>query len=789
MWVVTLRRFQALASDQWPYLAHVPVVLLLFSGVLFQDLMPFFRDLLGQYYPDYVFLSRSVGQGVLWPLWNPLVHAGSSFLVPYPVDYLSVLLWGPLDALRLDAPGHVLLAMCGASLLGRLRGLESPGVWVTGLIYGLSGYLLSSASLMQLLHAAAWAPWVIAAALRVLRVPDARGCALLGLVLALQVSTVAVDMVLQTALACLFLLPKWPSLRHVRAYVAASLLAALLAAPVLVGTSWRLQGTRRAAGFDAEEALSFSASPLVLLESFVPHLFGDVRTFSDRGYWGKPFFEGQLPYFMSLYLGPGVLLLASLAGFRRGAAALWTLALVGLLMSLGANGPFASAQLVFLQYFRFPIKFFFLANLALCLLAGHGIDRCTREQRRLSGLRFAPALIFLASAGVVSRWPDLPSQLLASLVPELSSPAAKSVVRTSWPGDLFRTGALCLAAAFALQLEARKRSLAAVVVAMDMMAANVVLNPAARRDFYDLLPPLRALVDRAVAEGHFRWFALSLNASRDVRFWDRLAISDVVAYRAARQSMLGTSNVLDGLESAQETEGSYSPRDSFLPYQVRTVERFREYFPEVRLANVRWVLSLKDLPPDLVRLVSQVAIQGLVEPLRFYEVLDPVERAFWTPRCAVVPETEIWFHTRRPGFEVERSVLLDAPPAGVSCDREAPSGPASVAFEQPDPHTVRLRVRSPPGFVVVVQRFHADWKAEGSQGPVPLLRAYARFWALPTPGGEQTFVVRFRPRWPAPALALSVLGLAVVGLALVRRWPASLAAVAGLASRAGAIDG
>lgn len=761
------RRLHELAKDKWPYLAHVPVVLLLFSGVFFQDGVPFFRDLLGHYYPDYVFLARSAKQGVLWPLWNPLVHAGSPFLVPYPVDFLSVLLLGPLNALRIDAPGHVLFAMFGASLMGRVRGLDSSGAWVTGLIYGLSGYLLSSSSLMQLLHAAAWAPWVIAAALRVLRAPDARGCALLGLALALQLSTVAVDIVLQTAFACLFVLPKRPSLRHVRVYAAAALLAALVAAPVLLGTSWRLQGTRRALGFDASEALSFSASPLVLLESFVPHLFGDVRTFSERGYWGKPFSGNQYPYFMSLYLGPGVLLLAFLAGFRR-CAALWMLSLVGLSMSLGANGPFASAQLVLLHYVRYPVKFFFLTNLALSLLAGQGVDRCTREPFRISRLRFAPALIFLISAGVVFRWPALPSQLLVGWVPELSSPAARTVVQTMWPADLFRTGALCLAAAFALRLEARKGSLAALVVAMDLLTANLVLNPSARRDFYDLLPPLRSLVDRAAALGHFRWFALSLNAG-DVRFWDRVGISDVVAYRAARQSMLGNSNVLDGLESALETEGSYSPRDSFLPHEVRTVERFREYSSDLRLANVRWVLSLRALPRDLVRLVSEVVVPGLVEPLRFYELIDPAPRAFWTPRCAVVPEPQIWFHTQRPDFEVERSVLLEAPPAGLSCDREASSGPASVAFEQPDPHTVRLRVRSPPGFVVVVQGFHPDWQADGSEGSVPLLRAYARYWALPTPGGEQTFTVRFRPRWPAPALALSALGLGAIGLALVGR--------------------
>jgi len=757
-----------LPPHAWALLAHVPVVLLLFWDVLLQGHVPFFRDLLAFYYPEFVFLSRSAEQGVVWPLWNPLVHAGAPFLISYPIDFVSVHALGPLNALRVDAPAHVLLAMCGASLLARSRGSSPTGAWATGLFYGLSGYLLSCTNLIQLLHAAAWAPWVIAAALRVERVPNARSCGLLAAATALQVSTAAVDIVLLTAVVSLVLLPERPSLRHLRVYAAAALLAALLAAPALIGTPWRMQVTRRALGFDVEEAFGFSASPLVLLEALVPHLFGDVRSFSERGYWGKPFFGNQYPYFMSLYLGPGLLLLATLAGRGRRAAALWLVALLGLLMSLGANGPLAQVELPLMQYFRFPIKFFFLTNLALCLLAGQGVDRVSREPAPVSRLRFLPALIFLLAAAVVSLQPDLPPRLLAGAVPQLSSPAARFVVRVSWPADFFRAGALCLAGAFALQLEPRKRSLAALAVAMDMLAGNLVLHPTARRDFYELLPPLRALVERAKLQGPFRWFALSLNSSKQISFWEQLAVSDVVAYRAARQSMLGSSNVLDGLESVFETETGYAPRDFFLPHELRTVEHFREYFPEVRVGNVRWVLSLKELPPELVTLVEQVPVPGVVEPLRLYEVRSPVPRAFWTPRCEVRPQPRLFEETQRPGFEPEQAVLLESAP-GSACDRDAASGPASVAYERPDPHTVRLRVSSPPGFVVVVEGFHDDWKAETAEGPVPLYRAYGRYWALPTPGGEQTFVARFRPRWPAPALALSGLGLAALGLALSLR--------------------
>jgi hypothetical protein len=296
------------------------------------------------------------------------------------------------------------------------------------------------------------------------------------------------------------------------------------------------------------------------------------------------------------------------------------------------------------------------------------------------------------------------------------------------------------------------------------------LNPTARRDFYQQVPELRAQVERATAQGPFRWFSLSLNAVRGVRFsaWVAEANSDVIAYRVARQSLLGTSAALDGLESALEVEDSFAPLASTLPAERRTAERFRDLVPQLRLANVRWVMSLAELPPDLVRLVSPIALAELEQPLRLYELLGPLERAFWTGRCEVVRErAEIWRRAAAQDFDARRAVLLETNPVPGACDAPA-SGAARVAFEQPDAHTVRLRVASPPGFVVVLEGFHPDWTVEGGAGAIPLLRAYGRYWTFWTPGGEQTFVARFRPRWPMKAAILAALGLLAAGLSFAR---------------------
>jgi hypothetical protein len=120
-------------------------------------------------------------------------------------------------------------------------------------------------------------------------------------------------------------------------------------------------------------------------------------------------------------------------------------------------------------------------------------------------------------------------------------------------------------------------------------------------------------------------------------------------------------------------------------------------------------------------------------------------------------------------FDARQAVLLETAPGPGACDAPA-SGAASVVYEQPDAHTVRLRVASPPGFVVVLQGFHPDWTLEGGAGAVPLLRAYGRYWTFRTPGGEQTFVARFRPRWPLTAAILAALGLLAAALGLAGPW-------------------
>lgn len=344
-----------------PYAAHVPLVLWLFAGPLLQGRVLYFRDLSLQYYPDYVFLERWLRQGV-WPTWNPMVDAGTPFLLAYPLDLLLLVVGGARATLAAGPALHVLLALCGGTRLARVLGAGACGAWAAGAVLGLSGCVLSSVNLLQILQAAAWAPWVIAAFLRCVREPSARRAATLAVCSALQLSTAAGEIALQTALAGLVLSPPVRRRPQLAAVAAAAMLTVALSAPALLGIRALLEGGRRAAGFSASEALAWSASPIVLAESVLPRLFGDVHTFSNVGYWGQRFFAGGYPYLLSLYVGLPVLLMALQAGRSPVARRLWVLAAVSALLAMGSYGPFAFVLTGGLSVFRTPVKFVFGAD-------------------------------------------------------------------------------------------------------------------------------------------------------------------------------------------------------------------------------------------------------------------------------------------------------------------------------------------------------------------------------------------------------------------------------------------
>ncbi len=733
--------------------------------------VPYVRDVPFLYVPDFAFLARSLSAGI-WPLWHPLIDGGRPFLFGYPPDIALVALLGPIGAAGAECPLHLWIAACGASFLARVRGHQPMSAWAAGSFYACSGYVLSCGSIFPLLQAAAWAPWVIGAALLVLERPSPRRVGALALLAAVQVGSLAAEIVLQTAVAVLVLGGRWREPRRWLAACGAGLLAAAVSAPVMAGARAMAADTARAAGFSDEVTLSWSMHPLALPALVLPRYFGDMHTFSDLGYWGQPFFEDGYPYFLSTYVGVIVGILAALGASRR----LVLLALLGILTALGSTGPFPRAIVAVLAaaHVRVPSKFLFLTVLAATLMAAEGLDRASG--RRVSPWVLAPGLALTLAAGLLLARPEAFTTLAAAVVPALADPRAIVVMRQGWPLDFLKSGILALLSGAILC--ARPRMLPLVVLAglADLFAAGADLNPTAPRSFYSLREPVRELVEKTRGEGLFRWLTYGA-VSSPVRWRPEVARSnrDLPLYAIEVQSLMPRIPVLFGLEGVfDEDRTAFAPRGSTLSLEERRPGHFRDLYPRARLGNVRYVVTHEPLADDRVRLRGLAALAETASPLLLYELRDPLPRAYWVPEFEVAAGAAgVARRTAIGDFDPLRTVMLEAPPALPP--RAAPPltyGEPSVTYERIDPHTVRLHANTPPGFIVVLDGYDRAWSVSDAHGAVSLLRANGRYWALPTDGGVRELEARFRPAWRTPALLVAAAGLLVsCGLVVLRTRP------------------
>jgi hypothetical protein len=523
---------------------------------------------------------------------------------------------------------------------------------------------------------------------------------------------------------------------------AAGVLAAMLAAPVLLGARAMAVGTGREAGFTRAVTLSWSIHPAELPALVLPRYFGNMHTFSDAGYWGQGLFENGYPYFLSTYVGIVVAMLAVAGASRR----LVLVALAGVAVALGPHGPFGLIVAAALEtlHVRVPAKFLFTTVIAVVLMAGEGLDRSRTARQRWWILLPGLALCLIGLA--LRTWPDAMWTAIGGWTSLFRDPRAQLVVRTDWPGDFLRAGLLAAVAGFALWRGGRIATLAAAAAVADLLVAGAALDPTVPPSFYSLRPPLRAVVDQARSEGTFRWF--SYGAAVTTRLdWRADVVArnrDVPLFEIEMQSLTPRTQELAGLEGAfDEDRTSFAPLGSTLTASERDPSRFREIHPRLRAANVRWVLGYEPLPEDLVRLRATAVQPEVRQPLGVYELLDPWPRAFWVPTV----------ETAEGG-----------PPAGVD---------AVVSYVRVDPHTVRLRATTPPGFIVVLDGYDRGWHARRDGEEVPLRRVQGRGWALPTPGGTQTIEARFQPSWLFPSLVLAGLGLAAAGALEV--WPSRAA--------------
>ncbi|MDX2153899.1 MAG: YfhO family protein [Bryobacteraceae bacterium] len=334
------------------------------------------------------YFAESVRAGRL-PHWTPYVFSGFPFLADpqvgawYPLNWPFLLSGVPPQAIQWELILHSVLALAGTFLFLRHLGLSPAAATLGSLIYAFSGFFAGHASHVGMFQAASWLPWLLLAVDRLLSAPGARALVAAAATGAMVILPGHFQTALYSALAAaLFtlcrLMEDRTRLRRLPALALAALLAVGLSAihiwPGLILTSHSIR-----ARADFSQQADATLNPATLSTLVLPDSTG-----IQSGKYTGPVDRTQHYFYAGLLLLPLAALGLTLRSTRLPALLLLLVPLwyaagpaVGLYHAFALLPGFASV--------RSPIHIWFVAALALAVLAAAGLEILTR--------RFPPRIV------------------------------------------------------------------------------------------------------------------------------------------------------------------------------------------------------------------------------------------------------------------------------------------------------------------------------------------------------------------------------------------------------------
>jgi len=135
------------------------------SEMVFLNKIPFYRDIILQFYPWQIFANNSISAGVV-PLWNNFSGCGTPFIanlqsaVFYPFKLIFYLL--PfVPAVKIFIITHFILAAFFMFYLVRDFKVSGRAAFFAALIFAFNGYMVSRVEFFSVLASSVWVPLII----------------------------------------------------------------------------------------------------------------------------------------------------------------------------------------------------------------------------------------------------------------------------------------------------------------------------------------------------------------------------------------------------------------------------------------------------------------------------------------------------------------------------------------------------------------------------------------------------------------------------------------------------
>jgi hypothetical protein len=449
---------------RWVWTTNILVVLTLFFSValFFYDIYKgrfLFteRDLAPYFIPPRFFWVESLKNGD-FPLWNPFQFSGHPFFanpqnaILYPLNSLFFLL--PFDlAFNAVIILHFFLGGLFTYLLLRDLKVSTTGSLISGLIFMLSGYLLSVHSLLTILLSSIWTPLIMMFFRRAILRPGFKNEILTAIFIAISFLGGGLEIVYGNFFVLFFMVifsssPDttfvgdksgrykflccspiyWGRIKFLfkrfRSLLIVSILFFFFSAVQLIPFLELFMHSIRGNGISYQEATIWSFAPKDFLLFFLPDAYGyflDMKKYWITQCWFKTLYTGGLPFILSLIYfltshpaplphgGEGTKgrpLSPSgekneVRGFGKDRKVYLALMLLSLFLSLGHYNPlypFVFKYIPFFNGIRYPAKFLYIFVLVLSISAGLGFQRLVEISREGENKRLKRILIIFSLA-------------------------------------------------------------------------------------------------------------------------------------------------------------------------------------------------------------------------------------------------------------------------------------------------------------------------------------------------------------------------------------------------------
>ena len=700
------------------------------------------QDVYAFFVPNMVHAVHAVLDGGRGLLWNPFQSCGEPFFANsvtgllYP-PHLLFLVLDPNNAVHAVLVFNMTLGATGMLLLARELGLSWPAALAGAFAFELGDPMGQLTSWSPMHNGSwTWVPWALLFCERLLRAPNRRDVAGLGVALALSMLpgfvlvTVFTYQLIALRVGWELLTAKSPHARKsTLAIVAGLALAPLLTAVQLLPAAELTRESQRS----------------VLTTDF---LTANGNTGIYRVITSVTLRIPPVPFMAA------ALLLASVAMIGRGTRRLVAFYLatgaVYAVLGLGSATPLFSWYLTLpmsAATLRIPYRFFWVTGFCLALLTAFGVEAVLRAGAGPSRRRWVlPAIAAAIAVGLFVfvpgglRWPEAVALTVIVL----------AVAAAAWRPWLGPAAAWIIVAAVALDLAGVTlrwpgRLLPSTSVLWDQAETFAALRPSlTEQQRVYISPGAAAAVQLTLSQK-----TATVMRIPDTYDYDALLGRRIVGYI----SMLWQGVPFDRI-------ADLSHRETTAGFRHRLLD----------LAAVRYLI-VTGTTADLEQMLGLRASRIKTGALRVYQNDTTLPRARWVPRAEVIADARTLLDRLASDTDDPTSIALieEAPPSGFTGEEGSPPG-GSVRFVRNDPEHVILDVDAPArGFLVLADQYYPGWRATVDGASAPIVRANYVFRLVEVPAGRSRVEFLYRPLSVAIGAALSAVGVAVVAVLISRQ--------------------